>query len=277
MALIKCKECGNGLSDTAKVCPICGFNQNKENKKENLRVLKSNITNRIVKLKEKCRKHKRLVLVVVIAVFIIIAYMIYSNNFFEAYNKAKKYSIKNKYTFAYNEIREFPIILGDEEVREEISYMKLKAELGWDRENAESYADYLSYEEQDKWISYAIGALYSGLEKSINYQPKNDKEKAIKNEFITFYYYNLYINLPRRYIEEEFIKEVNELNYSEFTEKMEDIEKNSKKIKTSWFRVQDPLDYYSDFEKYLFDSNLEFHYPKIEYDLNYNYLTNLYK
>lgn len=35
MALIKCAECGKEMSDSAKMCPHCGFKKENNDKKEN--------------------------------------------------------------------------------------------------------------------------------------------------------------------------------------------------------------------------------------------------
>ena len=139
-----------------------------------------------------------------------------------------------------------------------------------------------SYEDNLLFWEDAISNLYNGLEESIKFNVTSEKEKDIKIEFITIYYYNLYINLPKAYLEEEFINEINSLGYYEREEKIKQIAKEyipSKKY-IQQLSIQEPLE---SFKEKLFDSNFEFHYPKIEYrdknnkSIKNDYLTNLYK
>lgn len=273
MSIAKCKECGNEISSTAEVCPKCGYMIKKENNKEKMKQFKTKrkneASNVLKKLKEKCKKHKLFVSIIAVFILIIIFCVIYRICFFNAYNQAKKYSKGGYYTLAYNEIKRFPIVLGGKEIKDAIKEISIKSEFGNERafaeSCAESYSEFLSYKEVEENFKCGIGDLYEGLKKSIDYEAKDNKAKNIKNEFITFYYYNLYRNVKTEYIEENFIKEVNETldnyDYEAFSKKMERVSNayiSRSKLK---LKIYNPP---SNFYKKLFDSNMEFHYPKVD-------------
>lgn len=241
-------------------------------------------------MKEKLKKYKiQIISSVIISVLILgtIICVIYKNNFYNAYEEAKMLSNIGKYKEAYLRISKFPIFLGDEKVKNNISIIKLKGELGYYIQNAKSSKksidiEYVKDETNLLFWTSAISDLYRGLETSIKYNPTNEEEKSIKTEFITLYYYNLYSNLPRRYLEEKFINELNDMEYNKREKKIEEIatEQIGKLEFINELAILEPI---KGFEEKLFDYNYEFHYPKIEYRDKYNkiiksdYLTNVYR
>lgn len=74
MALIKCSECGNSVSDTAKTCPHCGYNLSAEKKSENIKQKKEDFTNKMKS--DKTKKNIKIIAVILV----IIGVLYYANS-----------------------------------------------------------------------------------------------------------------------------------------------------------------------------------------------------
>lgn len=237
--------------------------------------------------KNTIKKKYKVFSIIIIIILVIIGFYTYRSVVLKTYEEAKKLNSEEKYIEASIKINKLPLIFVDEEVEEDIKIIKLKNELGSYKQNAKSMSkdlnsDYLDTEEVLPFWTSSVSYLYTGLEKSINYKPTNEKERNIKNEFITTYYYNLYINLPRGCLYEKFIIELNNMNYNERKEKIEQIAKDyipTRKL-INKFAVYEPT---KDFKNKLFDYNNEFHYPTIKFrdekgnHIESDYLINEYR
>lgn len=97
MALIKCPECGNDVSDKAECCPHCGINISNIKDLEELSKKKENE----IKEKQQRQTTNRTIIIVVVVVIALIIGM----NLFADYSKKKeKKEIQNRIDYYNNEI-----------------------------------------------------------------------------------------------------------------------------------------------------------------------------
>lgn len=235
-------------------------------------------------MKEKKRMDLKYKILMIVFASLVIACIVYVCNFNKCYEEAKILSEKGEYSNAYFKINNFPLVIGNEEVKQNVKIIEVKKNLGEYKESAKSSFKYMKNEfidvETKKDYFYrGVYKLYQGLENCLKFEATNEQEKSIKNDFIMFYYYNLYLNISRSSLEEKYMNKVFNMNYDEFVADFSDkiiilLEDYNK------FHIEEAP---KSFESILFDNNMKFHFPKIKYKdknnkiIKSDYLINTYR